>query len=113
MSYLRQYHSQQANDTFENQVERAQRTVDRCPEEYKEWCQALLDILKQCRFATIVSKTGISIDVQRIASYNEVFISFFGVYNRINRFDTSIPPIETQKLNIEHKSIKLYESNIS
>lgn len=112
MSHLRQYHSQQANDTFENQVERAQRTVDRCPEEYKEWCQLLLYILKQHKYTTVISKTGIPIDVHGIASYNEVFISFFGVYNRINRFDTSIPPIETQKLNIEHKSIKLYENNL-
>lgn len=40
--WSRSYHSQKANDTFENQIERAQRAVDGCPEEYKEWCQALL-----------------------------------------------------------------------
>lgn len=61
--WSRNYQDRQSNDTFENQVERAQKSVDECNEEYKEWCQALLDILKQCRFATIVSKTGIPIDV--------------------------------------------------
>ena len=107
MSYLRQYHSQQANDTFENQVERAQRTVDRCPEEYKEWCQALLDILKQCRFATIVSKTGISIDVQRIA-YTNTWASFFDVFNQIHKFDISIFPVEAEELGINRKYSKLF-----
>lgn len=63
MIHLRNYNYQKANDTFENQIERAQKAVDECPEEYKIWCQTLLDILKQCRFATVVSKTGVSIDV--------------------------------------------------
>ena len=111
MSYLRQYHSQQVNDTFENQVERAQRAVDRCPEEYKEWCQALLDILKQCRFATVVSKTGIPIDVQRIA-YTNQWASFFDVFNQIHKFNISILPVETEELGINRIYRKLYESNI-
>ena len=111
MSYLRQYHSQQANDTFENQVKRAQRAVDGCPEEYKEWYQALLDILKQCRFATVVSKTGVSIDVQRIA-YTNTWASFFDVFNQIHKFDISILPVETEELGINRKYSKLYESNI-
>lgn len=111
MSYLRQYHSQKANDTFENQIERAQRAVDGCLEEYKEWCQALLNILKQCRFATIVSKTGIPIDVQRIA-YTNQWTSFFDVFNQIHKFDISILPVEAEELGINRIYRKLYESNI-
>ena len=98
-------------DPFENQVERAQKAVDGFSEEYKEWCQALLDILKQCRFATVVSKTGISIDVQRIAHTN-TWASFFDVFNKIHKFDISIPPVKAKELNINHKYSKLYERSI-
>lgn len=108
MSSLRQYYYWKANDTFENQVERAQRAVDECPEEYKEWCQALLDILKQCRFATVVSKTGVSIDVQRIA-YTNTWSSFFDVFNQIRKFDISILPVETEELGINRKYSKLFD----
>lgn len=107
MSYLRQYHSQKANDTFENQIERAQRTVDECSEEYKIWCQTLLDILKQCRFATVVSKTGVAIDVQRIA-YTDTWASFFDVFNQIYKFDMSILPVEAEELGINRKYSKLF-----
>ena len=105
---LRNYYYQQANDTFENQVERAQRAVDGCPEEHKEWCQALLDILKQCRFATVVSKTGVSIDVQRIA-YTNAWASFFDVFNQIHKFDISILPVETEELGIKRQYSKLFD----
>lgn len=108
MSYLRKYYQQKANDTLENQIERAQRAVDNCPEEYKEWCQALLDILKQCRFATIVSKTGVSIDVQRIA-YTSAWASFFDVFNLIHKFDTSILPVEAEELGIKRQYSKLFD----
>ena len=111
MTHLRQYHYQKANDTFENQVERAQRAVDECNEEYKEWCQVLLDILKQCRFATIVSKTGIPIDVQRIA-YTNQWASFFDVYNQLHRFDPNILPVEAEELGINRSYRKLYERSI-
>ena len=106
--WSRSYHSQKANDTFENQIERAQRAVDECQEEYKEWCQTLLDILKQCRFATVVSKTGISIDVQRIA-YTNTWASFFDVFNQIRKFDISILPVETEELGINRKYSKLFD----
>ena len=102
----------QANDTFENQVERAQRAINTYKEEYKQWFQLLLDILKQHRFATIVSKTGISIDVQRIA-YTNTWASFFDVFNQIHKFDISIFPVETEELGINRSYSKLYESNIS
>lgn len=108
---LRKYYYQKANDTFENQIERAQKAVDKCPEEYKIWCQTLLDILKQCRFATVILKTGVVIDVQRIA-YTNAWASFFDVFNQINEFDISILPIETEKLNINHKYSKLYKRAI-
>ena len=109
--WTRSHQYRQSNDTFENQVERAQKAVDGCPEEYKEWCQALLDILKQCRFATIVSKTGIPIDVQRIA-YTNTWSSFFDVFNQIHRFDISILPVEAEELGINRKYSKLYERSI-
>ena len=99
MSYLRKYYQQKANDTLENQIERAQRAVDNCPEEYKEWCQALLDILKQCRFATIV---------QRIA-YTSAWASFFDVFNLIHKFDTSILPVEAEELGIKRQYSKLFD----
>ena len=108
MSSLRQYYYRKANDTFENQIERAQRAIDGCPEEYKEWCQTLLDILKQCRFATVVSKTGVSIDVQRIA-YTNTWASFFDVFNQIRKFDISILPVETEELGINRKYSKLFD----
>ena len=111
LSHLRKYYYQKANDTFENQIERAQKSVDKCPEEYKIWCQTLLDILKQCRFATIVSKTGVSIDVQRIA-YTDTFASFFDVISQIHKFDISILPVETEELGINRKYSKLYERTI-
>lgn len=104
----RSYHFQKANDTFENQIERAQRAVDGCPKEYKEWCQALLDILKQCRFSTIVSKTGVSIDVQRIA-YTNTWASFFDVFNQIHKFDVSILPVEAEELGINRSYSKLFD----
>lgn len=110
--WSRSYHYSRSNDTFENQVERAQKAVDECNEEYKEWCQALLDILKQCRFATIVSKTGIPIDVQRIA-YTNQWASFFDVYNQLHRFDPNVLPVEAEELGINRSYRKLYESNIS
>lgn len=103
----RSYHYRQSNDPFENQVERAQKAVDECPEEYKIWCQTLLDILKQCRFATVVSKTGVSIDVQRIA-YTNMWASFFDVYNQLHRFDPNILPTEAEELGINRKYSKLY-----
>lgn len=109
--WSRSHYYSRSNDTFENQVERAQRAVDECKEEYKEWCQALLDILKQCRFATIVSKTGIPIDVQRIA-YTNTWASFFDVFNQIHKFDISIFPIETEELGINRSYCKLYERPI-
>lgn len=108
---LRKYYYLKANDTFENQIERAQKAVDKCSKEYKIWCQTLLDILKQCRFATVVSKTGVSIDVQRIA-YTDMWASFFDVFNQIYKFDISILPIETKELDINHKYSKLYERTI-
>jgi hypothetical protein len=111
MVHLRKYYQQKANDTFENQIERAQRAVDECSEEYKIWCQTLLDILKQCRFATVVSKTGVSIDVQRIA-YTDTWASFFDVFNQIYKFDISILPVETEELGINRKYSKLYERTI-
>jgi hypothetical protein len=108
MVHLRKYYQQQANDTFENQIERAQRAVDERPEEYKIWCQTLLDILKQCRFATVVSKTGVSIDVQRIAHTN-TWASFFDVFNQIHMFDISILPVENEELGINRKYSKLFD----
>lgn len=109
--WTRSYQYRQSNDTFENQVERAQKAVDGCPEEYKIWCQTLLDILKQCRFATVVSKTGVSIDVQRIA-YTNTWASFFDVFNQIRKFDISILPVEAEELGINRKYSKLYERSI-
>jgi hypothetical protein len=108
MSYLRKYYQQQANDTLENQIERAQRAVDECPEEYKIWCQTLLDILKQCSFATVVSKTGVAIDVQRIA-YTNTWASFFDVFNQLYKFDISILPVEAEELGINRKYSKLFD----
>ena len=105
--WSRSYQDRQSNNPFENQVERAQRTVDECNEEYKEWCQALLDILKQCRFATIVSKTGIPIDVQRIA-YTNAWASFFDVYNQLHRFDPNVLPVEAEELGINRQYSKLF-----
>lgn len=110
MNY-RSYQDRQCKDTFENQIERAQKAVDECSEEYKIWCQTLLDILKQCRFATVVSKTGISIDVQRIA-YTNTRASFFDVFNQIHMFDISILPVETEELSINRSYCKLYERTI-
>lgn len=111
MIHLRSYNYQKANDTFENQIERAQKAIDKCPGEYKIWCQTLLDILKQCRFATVVSKTGVSIDVQRI-SYTGMWASFFDVFNQIYKFNISILPVETEELSINRKYSKLYERTI-
>jgi hypothetical protein len=107
MNY-RSYLDRQYNDTFENQIERAQKAVDKCSEDYKIWCQTLLDILKQCRFATVVSKTGVSIDVQRIAHTN-TWASFFDVFNQIHMFDISILPVETEELCINRKYSKLFD----
>lgn len=106
--WSRSYHYRQSNDTFENQIERAQNAVDECPEEYKIWCQTLLDILKQCRFATIVSKTGVSIDVQRIA-YTNTWASFFDVFNQLYKFDISILLVEAEELGINRKYSKLFD----
>ena len=110
MTHLRKYY-QKVNDTFENQIERAQKAVDECQEEYKIWCQTLLNILKQCRFATVVSKTGVAIDVQRIA-YTDTWASFFDVFNQIHKFDISILPIEVEELGINRIYRKLYERTI-
>ena len=109
--WSRSYHHQKANDTLENQIERAQKAVNNCSEEYKIWCQTLLDILKQCRFATVVSKTGVSIDVQRIA-YTNTWASFFDVYNQLNRFNPNILPVEAEELDINRSYHKLYERSI-
>ena len=97
--------------SFEDQVINAQKAVDDCNEDYKLWCQALLDILKQCRFATIVSKTGIPIDVQRIA-YTNTWASFFDVYNQLHRFDPNVLPVEVEELGINRSYRKLYERTI-
>ena len=98
--------------SFEDQVINAQKAVDDCNEEYKLWFQILLDILKQHKFATIVSKTGIFIDVQRIA-YTNTWASFFDVYNQLHRFDLNVLPVEVEELSINRSYSKLYESNIS
>lgn len=105
------YHYRRLNDTFENQVERAQKAVNKCNEEYKEWCQILLDILKQGKFATVVSKTGVSIDVQRIA-YTSTWASFFDVYHQLHRFDPNVLPVEAEELGINRSYRKLYERPI-
>ena len=107
MINLRSYNYQKANDTLENQIERAQKAVDECSEEYKIWCQTLLDILKRCRFATVVSKTGVAIDVQRIA-YTDTWASFFDVYNQLHRFEPSVLPVEAEELGINRSYSKLF-----
>ena len=93
--------------SFKDQVINAQKAVDDCNEEYKAWFQVLLDILKQHKFATIVSKTGIYIDVQRIA-YTNTWASFFDVYNTRYLFDTNILPTEAEELGINRSYSKLF-----
>lgn len=96
----------QDKDTFEHQVERAQQAIDKHNGDYKDWLQALLDILKQHRFATIISKEGVPIDVQKIA-YTYTWASFFDVVNHLKRFNNNIMPRETEELGIS-RSLREY-----
>lgn len=103
----RKIYDRENHDPLEKQIERAQYSVDKM-QDNKEWCQSLLDILKQCRWATVVSKEGIKVDVQRIA-HTSTWASFFDVINHINLFDTSIFPTEPEELSANRTLKKLYQ----
>lgn len=98
--------------TFEEQIISAQDAIGSyhfiCPnnvcnvnnpfsENLTNWLQCLLEILKKKKYATIQTKNGKLIDVQRIA-YTYEYASFFDVYNNIKIFNTDCNPVITNKL---------------
>lgn len=62
-----------------------------------KWLQCLLDILKSKKYATVQTKNGKLIDVQRI-SHTYEYASFFDVYNHIKEFNIDCNPVITDKL---------------
>ena len=85
-------------DSFEEQVQRAERAIkDLKSDETAKWFQILLDILKEKKYARIITKGGAFIDVEGIA-YTYTYVSFFDIYSKRSFFDITTEPTITTEL---------------
>lgn len=102
-------------DSFENQVERAERAAkDFLTDKRKRWFLSLLEILKQKKYARILicpiipkeflekdnmttKDTTRFVDVEKIAHTNK-YASFFDIVNNSDMVDYETPPVVVERL---------------
>ena len=85
--------------TFEDDINITYESVKndtRLSQEQKKWLTSIIFILEKKGYARVMAK-GCLIDIQALRNTDR-FASFFDVYNKLDRFNTSVMPVRIKEL---------------